>query len=212
LNYVAHQAPFGSVMPMQPLKPHWAWFLLAPLSAFAGVVGAIVFVVLGVADIANERQTIPVPGSGYVTIEQAGPVLISFEETGAAPARVPPGLFLSIRPESGSESLPLSTPRATYTYHFAGVAGRSFATANVPAPGLYRVSAALPPGESPPPGAAISVGRGPAGAMLGMVLGAFASAGGGVVLAIIVAIVVAVKRSNYRRRLTAGPYPQGVGF
>lgn len=200
---------------MEAVKPHWGWFLLAPVLLIGGIVAAFALVVSGVSGMASERQVVPVPGKGEVSFEEAGAVLVSFEETGAAPARVPSGLEVRIYSTGDSEALPMSSPGANYTYHYSGVAGRGIGAVEIPSPGSYRVETRLRQGTEPPPGAAVAIGRNPAGAILGAVFGAFALAGGGAVLALILVVVVAVKRSSFRRARQASLYaghPPGQSY
>lgn len=175
-----------------------------------GIVGAIAFVVAGVRDISEDRQVVPVPGTGEVHFPAAGTMLVSFEETGSAPARVPAGLEIRIYSPVSSEPLPLSALRATYTYHYAGVAGRGVGEVEIQQPGTYRVETTLPDAAVAPPGAGVAIGSNPVGSIFKMVFGAFAVAGGGALLALVVVLVVALRRSSFRKAQSGRqmpPYP-----
>jgi hypothetical protein len=190
------------------IQPHWAWFLLSPLALVLGLVVFIVVVLSGLKGIEGARQTVPVPGSGIVTLEEAGSVTLYFEQSGASEATVPAGLDIQIVPAGGGAPLVLSDSRVNTNYSIGGVVGRNFAVVNIPAPGRYEVTTSLPDGVHPPRGATVAVSAGVGGQILGTALGGLAALGLGFLAAVIIPIIVAGKRNTSKKQQQAHLYQQ----
>ena len=186
---------------MNPIRPHGAWYLLAPAFLLAGIAVSVVLVATTAANYEDNRQRVPVPGETALSVESAGAQPVYFEESGTSQARVPGGLELAITPEGGGPTLSISPAGMRSTYHYGGTAGVKLGDVNFPAAGRYRARTSLPEGVHPPMDAVVVVGGSPVAGVLGAVFGSIGAIGVGFVLAVIAVVIVAVRRAGSRKAM-----------
>jgi hypothetical protein len=191
---------------MSPIKPHGAWFLLAPVFLLAGIGGAVLLVVSVASGLDTNRQSVPVPGEAVVSVAQGGSQSLYFEESGTDRARVPAGFAVSFTPEGGGADIVPGPAGMTSTYHMNGRAGILHGEVTLPA-GRYVVKTTLPDGSPAPNGAVLVVGGSPVAGLIGAIFGAIGIAGVSILLAVISMVVVAVKRSRSRKMQMMQQYP-----
>ena len=191
---------------METIKPHWAWFFAGPVVFVIGCIIAFVILIGGTLSVASSMERVDVPGEGVVTIEEAGPSAIFFEQSGVAQASVPDGLVVKVTPAAGGEPLPLTTGGANFTYNSGGVAGRNYRNVDFPSAGQYRVVTELPPGSHS--SGQIALGGDPSGALVGTLGGFFGVGFLAFVLCVVMMATVAVKRSKSAKRIRQQQYQQ----
>lgn len=191
---------------MEPVKPHWAWFLAGPAVLVLGCVAAVAMLIMGTLGVAEGMQRVSVPGEGTITIEEAGESTVFFEQPGVSQAQIPSGLVVEVRPAGGGDPLPLTTGAGSFTYNNGNTAGRNYRNINFPSAGQYKVTTSLPPGD--PSRGNVAMGGSP-GAALGMALGGFFGIGGlSFLLCVAIVITVFVMRSKNASRIRQQQYQQ----
>ncbi len=113
-----------------------------------GLLGSIACIALTVAAIVTavgEFQTVDVPGSGVLTLEQSHYV-IYYEDTVAVPEAVEvPGLGVSIRPAAQTQNvLPISGYHGSFTYSLGAYYGRAVDTFDTAYAGRYVITTSNP--------------------------------------------------------------------
>ena len=111
---------------MEPIKPHWAWFLAGPVVLALGCVAAVAMFLGGMVNMSEGMQHVGVPGEGTVTIEEPGEYTIFFEQSGVSQAQIPNGLVVEVTPAAGGAPLPLGPGGVNFTYNNGGTAGRNY--------------------------------------------------------------------------------------
>jgi hypothetical protein len=188
---------------MQPIKPHWAWFLAGPAVLVVGCVAAVVVLVVGSLSVAEGMQRVSVPGEATISIKEAGDTTIFYEQMGVSQATIPEGLTVIITPAGGGEPLELTQGRGRFTYADTQAAGRNFRNVSFPHAGEYHVVTSLPPGSSA--GGRVALGGSPGAALAGTLVGFFGIGIASFLLCVIIMLVVGLRRVSYRKRLLAQP-------
>jgi hypothetical protein len=194
------------------IQPHWAWFLLSPLVLFIGVVVFVIVATSSVTGLTGSKQDIAVPGTGYVTVEDAGWQTLFFEHTGGSSASVPYGLEVQVVRQGGGTPLEIRDPFGSANYTVGRTVGQSFASVNFPGPGVYQITTALPDGTHPPRDAAVVLNTGFGGKFVGTMLVGMAILMLSMLAAIIIPIVVAVKRSKSKQQQQMLYYQQQQAY
>lgn len=193
---------------MQPIKPHWGWFLLGPAILFLGGITASVVLAGGAMTVATDMTRVDIPGTATIYAEEPGKMPIFYEERTFGRATAPLNLEVKITPTAGGEPLSIDTSTTNFSYNNNGVAGQQWGTANIPAAGAYTVETTVPLGTS---AGQLAVGSNPGERLIATLLAFFGIGGGSFLLCFLIVIIVAVKRSRYRKRLMQQQYGMPPG-
>jgi hypothetical protein len=188
---------------MQPIKPHWAWFLLGPVILVLGVIASVVVMVAGISSVTDGMQHVDIPGEATIQVDKPGVQPIFYEERSAMQVVAPLNLEVRITAVSGGEAVPIDASHTEVTYSLNGVSGRKWGEANFPAAGAYKVETRVPIGTT---AGQLAVGGNAGEKIAGSLIGFFGIGFGSFVLCVIIMIMVLVKRMGYRRRMIQQQY------
>jgi hypothetical protein len=180
-------------------RPSRAGYWVAGLLAVAGLVGAAIWVLVGLSGIIDQVEAFPrmdVPGERALTVQEPVDLTIFYEAPGIdqEQAELPPLTVFIFDPDDAP--VPVAGYGSELTYQFGEHTGRAVATFTAAAPGDYRV---LVEGDAAP-GATIAVGE-----SFGGSIGAFVGAALLALVAFGAAIVLAVITASRRRKSTPSP-------
>jgi hypothetical protein len=182
-----------------------AGFWVAGLIAVAGLVGAVIWGLVGLSGMVGQVDAFPrmdVPGERVLTVQEPVELTIFYEAPGIdqEQAELPP-LTLSIFDPDGAP-VAVAGYGSELTYHVDDHTGRAVATFAAAAAGDYRM---LVEGDAPP-GATIAVGED-----FGGFIGALLGAGLLVLVTLGAAIILALITANRRRKSTPSPSGSPTG-
>jgi hypothetical protein len=192
------------------VRPSLGWFVFAGGVALAGIVGAVVLWVMGVArlsDRIDDFSRVAVPSSGEVEIDDPGGYSIYHEYFGADSDGdsdrfdFEPSVSVTVTDPSGDGVL-LRDYTSSVTYDFSGHEGVGIYTFDAEQAGTYQVETT---GDST---STIAVGQGIGRGIVSTIVGGFVVGGLGVVAGIVIAIVTGVRRGRSRRMLNAARWAQ----
>ncbi len=194
------------------IKPSVLWYWIGGLLLVAGVIGGVVWGVVGFSrmmDQIEDFQRVHVPGSGEVFIDDPGGYTIYHEYEGAATSSWRQAPDVEITDPSGSPVFVESYgPNAslTYDYEHEGVAVYTF---DAPTTGTYEVEThgELDLGWDQQ----IAIGRSFTGTLAAAILGALAIGAIGVLSGTILLIVTAVRRGSAKRKSAAAAWVGAPG-
>jgi len=188
---------------MQPVRPHWGWFLLGPVILILGGIAALVLFIGGLTSITEGMQRVDIPGRAEVHVEEPGAQPLFFEERGVSQASAPQGLEVRILPAGGGAPVPIDAGFGNVTYNVNGVAGRKWGEADFPAAGTYEITTNVHLGTKQ---GQLAVGGNLGEKIAVSLAGLFGFGFGSFLLCAIVMLVVLVKRMGYRRRMVRQQY------
>ena len=187
--------------PDQADRPSGIGYWLGGLLIAGGIIGGIVWIVVGLSgfsDSIDDFERVPVGQVGTVDLE-AGDYIVYAERGGGLPqSNYINGLRM--RPagaEGRGEEVQFEDYVSEFTYDFGGRAGRAQLTFEIEDGGEYLVRADDGPGTT-----ATTVAFGPsvAGDLVSAIVGLFVIAGLGIVLGIILIVVTGIRRRKWRQR------------
>jgi hypothetical protein len=193
---------------MQPVKPHWGWFLLGPAILFLGGICAFVVMIGGTMNVAKDMTRVDIPGTATVYAEKPGKMPIFYEERTFGKATAPLALEVKITPAAGGTPVPIDTSTVNFSYNNNGISGQQWGTADLPAAGAYTVETSVPLGTT---AGKLAVGSNPGERLIATLLAFFGIGGGSFLLCFLIVIVVAVKRNRSRKRLMLQQYGMASG-
>lgn len=212
-----HPGPFAAQAPQPPPRPSASqvgpaksWFVVAGVIALAGIVAAVVVLVVGFAayvDRIDDFDRAELPATLEVEITDTGGYSIYHEYDGAYDDgfdRVVSDPVVSVSDPAGDPVM-LDRYFGSITYEAGGHEGEGLFTFDAEVPGTYEVRAS---GAS---GSGIAVGRGLGRGLVATIVGSLAIGFVAVVAGAVMAIVVGVKRSRNRRALMPAPRVGGWG-
>jgi hypothetical protein len=182
--------------------PGRIWYLLAVLIAIAGWIGMVMVLVAGLSGSTDRMMRILAPGQSELALDESGTYTIFHEYRSILNGRVynvdsVSGLQVVVREKASGATLALSSTTGS-NYSVGSYHGRSLFSFEARKPGVYLLSASYDDGRKQPQ-TVLAIARGFVGALIGTILGALASAFGGMALAITLFIVVFIKRKRARQ-------------
>ncbi len=177
--------------------PSRVWYWVGAGIAVVGVIGAVLWFVLGMLSFAHQIdgfQRVPVDGEPHrVTLLRTGSYTAYHEAPGGNEAAASDGIEAELVSSEG-RSVRLAEYDTTLTYDVGGNAGRAVFTFEIDTPGSYELRA------SSTEGGELALGRGVGGKLVRSLVGGFVIGFLAVALGAPVVIVTAVRRQSARRR------------
>jgi len=131
------------------------WYAVAVAVLVLGLAGMGWTLWSGLSGIGDLIVRFVVPGSGEVTLSEAGTYTIFHESESVIDGRVytapaVSGLSVTVTEEASGTAVPVRTPGMHSTYTFGGHSGTSIFAFDAPRPGIYRIAGAYDGGRSEP--------------------------------------------------------------
>jgi 2',3'-cyclic-nucleotide 2'-phosphodiesterase (5'-nucleotidase family) len=200
------------------IRPSRWLYVLAALVFVGGWVGFAVILFMNLWGMEGKLQQVVVPGRTEITLRDAGTYTIFYEHKSVvgnkvySTAQELSGLECAVISKATGAKVPLSVASMSGNYEFGGRAGTSVFDFNIHDPGVYELSAAYPEGQAGPE-VVLAVGHDFTMGLLTTIFGSLAIVFGSMLVSIVIVVVTAVKRSNSKKRLNAGPgtHPHSPG-
>lgn len=164
----------------------------------AGVLAAILWVVVGIGSLSDEIdgfQRVPLGRSGEVSFSEPGGYVIYYEGDAF------PGFNADVEPLDGGRAEAPVEYGGDLTYDMGGRSGRAVGTIRILQPGRFTFDTT----STPDAGGRLAVGPTIARRLVLVVVGALALAFGGGIIGATTLIVTALKRYGVRSRRVPGP-------
>lgn len=188
--------------PLRKLKPGVAGYWVGGALMVLGIVGAVVWFVLGLIGISNsvdDFERVPADGGGTITLDAETEYVVYVEDRTSS--RFGPTVRVALTDPSGA-SIDLDRYGSEFTYDFSGRAGTALFTFRSTEAGDYELAA-----ESSSSLADVAVGRSLASDLVWTIAMPFVIGGIGVLAGAILLIVTIVRRSGDKKRRTAESQP-----
>jgi len=195
-------SPAAATASQRKLEPGVAGYWIGGALVVIGIVGAIVWFVvglLGIVDAVEGFERVPADGGGTVTLDADTEYVIYLED--GASSRFGPSVRVGLTDPSGV-AVDLDRYGSDFNYDFGGHAGTALFTFRSTEDGDYELSA-----ESSSSFAEVAVGRSVAGDLVWTIAMPFVIGGIGFLVGVIILIVTLVRRSGDKRRRAAESQP-----
>lgn len=187
---------------VRKLKPGVAGYWVGGALVLFGIVGAIVWFVVGLIGISNtvdDFQRVPADGGGTVTLDGDTSYVIYVEDRSTSRFATDVRLALT---DPGGDQVDLRTYESEFDYDFSGRSGTAFFTFRSDEAGTYAIVS-----ESASQRATLAVGSSLAGDLVWTIAMPFVIGGLGFLVGIILIIVTLVRRSGDKKRRDARALP-----
>ena len=189
------------------LKPSWWYYVVAGVVMAAGVTWFTWFLLTGLTGLATDMTQMVLPGEHELELSEAGTYTVFHEYKSVVDGKVYStagdlsNLYCTLVAVSSGKEMPLPRSTMNSTYSLGTRAGASVFECQVNEPGKYVFSAAYPNGRTEPE-VVFTIGHGFTRSLLTIIFGSMGIMGGSFILAAVIAVITAIRRSNYRKRLT----------
>ena len=196
-------SPFDPSPPaIRKLKPGVAGYWIGGGLVLLGIVGAIVWFVIGLVGISNavdDFERVPADGGGEVALDDDTAYVIYIEDRSTS--RFASNVRVTLTDPSGG-AVDVRNYGSEFNYDFGGRAGTALFTFRSGSAGEYLLAS-----ESSAVGSSLAVGPSLAGDLVWTIAMPFVIGGIGFLVGIILIIVTLVRRSGDKKRRDAGSRP-----
>ncbi|HTL53666.1 MAG TPA: hypothetical protein VL860_13915 [Planctomycetota bacterium] len=188
-----------------PIRPSAWLYALVPAVVVLGIIGFIVFLVLGISNITGNLTQVEVPGTTTLHLSATGNYSVFYEEESTFNGKTYStgrlgAMTCTLKNKVTGAAVPLHRMTMQATYALGGRSGEGILTFDIATPGDYDFSATYDDGATSP-NLIFAIGQGFTGGLVSTMLCSMGSCFGSFAAALLIFLVVFIKRKNAANRM-----------